>query len=83
MFPSEKQLNYSEGLFDDVKITLRVLSDTFLFSFWHYPKNDSVFAICNKIKYLIQLEMQKITFQFDRSSFSFGVKYKMEWEGLI
>lgn len=37
------------------KITLRVLSDTF--SFWHDHKNDSIFAIYNKIKYFIQLKI--------------------------
>lgn len=33
--------------------------------FWHYQKNDSIFAICNKIKYFIQLKIQKIITQFD------------------
>lgn len=33
--------------------------------FWHDHKNDSIFAIYNKIKYFIQLKIQKITTQFD------------------
>lgn len=55
-FLLEKQFS-QECLSEYVKITKKVFSATF---FLHYPNNNSVFAICNKIKYFIQFKMEEM-----------------------
>lgn len=55
-FLLEKQFS-QECLFEYVKITKKGLQ---CHLFLHYPNNNSVFAICDKIKYFIQFKMEEM-----------------------